>query len=90
MNKWSTCNEAQVLFTDKHQQTEDTMKLYIHLIKLTYKDFMNIGLLIDRVTMNDSKGFVTYVEASNMTPPTLIWDILTNHLPLSFPLPIQL
>ena len=53
MTKWSVYRDAQVLFTENHWMTVDTMKLYLHLIKLTFSDKMNIGLILDKASMHN-------------------------------------
>lgn len=80
MRRWSSFRDAQVLFTENHWQTEATMKLYIHLIKLTFADKENIGLIIDKASMHDNTGLLNYVEENNFNRPFIHVAFITENL----------
>ena len=78
MKRWSTFRQAQVLFAENHWMTEDTMKLYIHLIKLTFSNKMSIGLMLDKASVHDCKGLLEHVERNNNVPPFIHIGFVTR------------
>ena len=80
MKWWSTFKEAQALFTENHWMTEHTMKLYIHLIKLTFPNNINIGLILDKASMHDCKGLSEHVKTNNNMPPFIHIGFVTENL----------
>ena len=60
--------------------TEHTMKLYIHLIKLTFPNNINIGLILDKASMHDCKGLSENVKTNNNMPPFIHIGFVTENL----------
>jgi len=56
------------------------MKLYIHLIKLTFADKENIGLILDKASMHDCRGLLEYVEENNHNIPFIHIAFITENL----------
>ena len=80
MKNWSSNREAQVLFTENHWQTMDIMKLYLHLIKLTYASKLNVGMVIDKASMHDCEDLMEYVNESNKIPPFIYIKFIMENL----------
>ena len=80
MKKYSVCKEAQILFTENHWQTEDTMKLYIHHLKLHFRDKDKLGLILDEAKMHNCESLNKYVEDTNKYPPTITLGFIAKNL----------
>ena len=80
MKKYSVCKEAQILFTENHWQTEDTMKLCIHHLKLHFQDEDKLGLTLDKAKMHNCEGLNKHMEDTNEYPATFTLDFISkNH-----------
>ena len=84
MKKWSSHREAQVLFTENYWQTKNTMKLYLHLIKLTFATKMNAGIILNKSTMHDYEGLIEYINESNKMPPFIHIKFVMENLTLVY------
>ena len=80
MKRGSTFKEAQVLFTENHWMTEYAMKLYVHLMTLTFPNKINIGLTLDKASMHDCKGLSEYIKSNNNMPPFIHVGFVTENL----------
>ena len=56
------------------------MKLCTHLIKLTFCNKMNIGLILDEASMHDYKDLLEHVERNNNIPTFFHISFVTENL----------
>ena len=80
MKSWSTSRDTQVLSTENHWQTEDTIKLCIHFIKLTFYNKISIGLMLDKASVHDCKGLLEHFESENGMAPKIHIGFVTENL----------
>ena len=62
----------------------DTMKLYLHLIKLAFPSKLNICLVIDKASMHDSEDLMEYMNESNKILPFIHIKLIKENLTLVY------
>ena len=70
MKKWKDYEHGTVLFTQKHWQTEETMKIYVNHLRLSFPGKV-IGLLFD-CAPSHSKRLVKWINEENKISETKI------------------
>jgi DDE superfamily endonuclease len=63
MKKWKDYEHGTVLFTENHWQTEETMKIYVNHLRLTFPG-KTIGLVFD-CAPSHSRGLVQWINKEN-------------------------
>ena len=89
MKKYSVCNEAKILFTENHWQTEDTMKLHLHHLKMHFRNKDRIGLMLDEAKMHNCEGLQKHVEGTNTFPPSITLGFIAKNLTAVYSSPDQ-
>ena len=67
MKKWGKHEDCMVLFTENHWQTEETMKIYLHQVRLNFgqlKPGCKVGIIYDYAPSH-SKSLLQWVEEEN-------------------------
>ena len=80
------CKEVQVIFVENHWQMEDVMKLYLHYLKLHFRDYKNISLILDGAKMHGLKSLIEHTDKTNIFPPTIYLAFLPKNLTAVFSL----
>jgi hypothetical protein len=71
MKKWGKHESSLVLFTENHWQTEETMKIYMHQIRLNFgqlKPGCKVGIIYDKAPSH-TNSLLQWVEEQNDTDP---------------------
>ena len=96
MNEWKNHDKSTVLFTEKHWQTQYTMKIYLQALRLNFPKGSVIGLVVDKASshmgtlqhwlegenLKDATGTKIILEYIDecLTSIYQPCDVLINHL----------
>ena len=69
MNQWKNHDKSTVLFTEKHWQTQYTMKIYLQALRLNFPKGSVIGLIVDKASSHMG-SLQHWLEEENMKDPS--------------------
>ena len=71
MKKWGKHESCLVLFTENHWQTEETMKVYMHQIRLNFEQLKpgcKVGIIYDKAPFHTNSLLQWVEEQNDMNP----------------------